>query len=164
MSTTHDHAQRESQPVPYWPGKENVWDAMKEGLVRESSDFDSNGVLALKAKTLPYQLQTLELPAPLETNPLPHKQQTLERRVPLGRIDKATQVPPSLPPPPPPPAPDAAADAALDALRAEIAALEQANAALEHKVATMGKQMRIQSRLICSFIDFVSVRQWLPAK
>ena len=164
MTTAHDHAQRESQPVPYWPGKENVWDAMKDGLVRESSDFDSCGVLALKAKTLPFQRQTLERPEPLEVKPLPYKQQFRERRMPLGQLDKATQVPPPLPPPPPPPAPDATADAALDALRAEIAALEEANAALERKVATMGKQITIQSRLICSFIDFVGVRQWLAAK
>ena len=165
MTTAHDHAQRESQPVPYWPGKENVWDAMKDGLVRESSDFDSCGVLALKAKTLPFQRQTLERPEPLEPCALRlWMKGTNERRVPLGQLDKATQVPPPLPPPPPPPAPDAAADAALDALRAEIAALEEANAALERKVATMGKQITIQSRLICSFIDFVGVRQWLAAK
>lgn len=164
MTTIHDHAQRESQPVPYWSGKENVWDAMKDGLVRESSDFDSCGVLALKAKTLPFQRQTLVRPEPLEAKPLPYKQQTLARRVPLGQLNKATQVPPPLPPPPPPPAPDAAAEAALDALRAEIADLEQVNAHLEYKVATMGKQITIQSRLICSFIDFVGVRPWLAGK
>ena len=46
--STHDKAQRESQPVPYWKGHENVIKALRDGALK-SSDFNSRGVLDLRA-------------------------------------------------------------------------------------------------------------------
>lgn len=56
--STHDKAQRESQPVPYWKGHENVIKALRDGALK-SSDFNSRGVLDLRAET-PYGRQQLQ--------------------------------------------------------------------------------------------------------
>ena len=138
MSSVHDQAQRESQPVPYWPGQENpLVDALQRGILRESSDFNARGVLSIKSKpALP--------PAPKQL--LPFEKQRLEPRPPLLRLDKAT----------PPP------DAAVAVLCAEVAALELANATLESRNASMATQLEIHRRIFAGFCDLYELEHSRP--
>lgn len=166
MDSVHDRAHGESQPVPYWPGEENAWKAFQDGVVTESSDFDSCGVLALKPKALRASASAPRL--------LPFQKQRLpEVRVPLGRLDKATSTAPaaltlnkstSTPLPAPtrnkatmtPPLRNPNVDLAV--LRKEMQVLDYANAALAYKVAAQAKQIRLQDRVICSAIDYINAR------
>lgn len=153
MHSTQDRAQAESQPVPYWPGEENAWKAFQDGIVTESSDFDSRGVLAIKPKALCASASAPKL--------LPfQKQRRPEIRVPLGRLDKATSTP--LPAPTrnkatsTPPLRNPNVDLAV--LRREMQVLDYANAALARQVAAQAKQIHLQDRVICSAIDYINAR------
>ena len=166
MHSTQNRAQGESQPVPYWPGEENAWKAFQDGIVTESSDFDKNGVLAMKPKALRASASAPRL--------LPfQKQRRPEIRVPLGRLDKATSTAPaavmrdkatSTPLPAPtrnkatmtPPMRNPNVDLAV--LRREMQVLDYANAALARKVAAQAKQIHLQDRVICSAIDYINAR------
>tara|TARA_B100000963_G_scaffold314690_1_gene293398 strand:- start:1392 stop:1838 length:447 start_codon:yes stop_codon:yes gene_type:complete len=143
----HDWAQRESQPVPYWPGQENpLVDALKKGIVT-SSDFDSCGVLALKDKP-ERSPEPAKDPAPMPM--LPYQKQRLEQRVPLGRLDTAAPTPPS------------AADPAIDLLCKELAALELENAALRSAHASLNTGLEIHQRLIVDFLDLYELEHPQP--
>jgi len=144
MDPTHDHAQRESQPVPYWSGRANpLVDAIERGIVRVSSDFDAHGVLDLKplGATMPKQR--------LPKQPLPFQAQRLEVRLPLGRLDKAT----ATTPPPTRPPPILAPDPAIEVLCAEVAALERANAELARQNASLTTYTELLARITGGFID-----------
>ncbi len=146
----HDWAQRESQPVPYWPGQGNP---LVEGLKRRIltlSDFDSCGVLVPKenkpARSSPEPAKDLA-PEPML---LPYQKQRLEQRVPLGRLDVAALTPPS------------AADPAIDLLCKELAALELENAALKSVNASLNTGLEIHQRLIVDFMDLYELEHPQP--
>ena len=144
MVPTHDHAQRESQPVPYWAGQENpLIDAIEKNILRPSVDFDEHGVLDIKDhKPLGATVPKL----------LPYQAQRLEVRMPLGRLDKATGItpPPTLPPTV---APARAPDAAVEVLCAEVASLELANAELARENAALKKYADLLGRVTGGFIN-----------
>ena len=146
MVPTHDQAQRESQPVPYWAGQENpLIDAIEKGMLRPSVDFDEHGVLDIK------DAKPLGATVP---KPLPYQAQRLEVRMPLGRLDKATGItPPPTLPPTVAPAPAPAPDAAVEVLCAEIAALELANTELARENAAIKTYADLLGRVTGGFID-----------
>ena len=161
----HDRAQRESQPVPYWPGQQRnpLVDAIEQGIVRPSVDFDECGVLALKPKVM---VEDPEGPPPQQLKPLPYQQQTLVLRAPLSRLDKASStasVPKLDPPPPPPPQPpqpppqphpsNADLEREVAELKREVEALTREKEFLDEHVARQGRVIEAMCQVYTRLFD-----------
>lgn len=169
----HDRAQRESQPVPYWPGQRNpLMDAIEQGIVRPSVDFDECGVLAVKHKPK-VMVEDQEGPPPQQLKPLPFQQQTLVLRAPLARLDKAcstASVPKLVPPPQPPPQPlqppqpppqppqpphpsNADLEREVAELKREVEALTREKEFLDEHVARQGRVIEAMCKVYTQLFD-----------
>ena len=135
--TTHDKAQRESQPVPYWAGDENVLKAFKDGALR-MSDFDAHGVLDIKKPGM-------EEPPALDSSQTPFgKQQKPDLlREPLARLDHQTLKAA--------PAPTEAADAARKELEVENQDLKAENEELKTEIAFLNEHIKRMKYLLHDF-------------
>jgi len=138
--TTHDKAQRESQPVPFWAGNENVLNAFKDGLLK-SSDFDAHGVLDI-------QKPDAELPA-LDASHTPYgKQQRPDLlREPLARLDQTLKAALAAPTP----EPTEAADAARKDLEVENQDLKAENDEMKTEIAFLNEHIKRMQSLLYDF-------------
>ena len=137
--STHDKAQRESQPVPFWAGNENVLKAFADGALK-SSDFDKNGVLDIKPD--------IEEPPALDSSQTPFGRQQKPDllREPLARLDQALQAAPV-----PVARPTEAADAAHKELEVENQDLKAENEELKTEIAFLNEHIKRMQFLLHDF-------------
>ena len=137
--TTHDKAQRESQPVPYWAGNENVIKALDDGALGES-DFDKYGVLNV-------QEQDVKPPAlDASQTPFGRQQKPDLLREPLARLDQALQTAPV-----PVVHLTEAADAAHKELKVENRDLKAENEELKTEIAFLNEHIQRMQFLLHDF-------------
>ena len=138
-TTTHDRAQRESQPVPFWKGEENVIKAFNDGALK-SADFDAHGVLDLKP--------AME-PAALDTSNTPYgKQQKPDLlREPLARLDQTLKAALAAPAP----KPTEATDAERKELEVENQDLKAENDELKTEIAFLNEHIKRMQSLLYDF-------------
>ncbi len=138
LTTTHDKAQRESQPVPFWKGNENVLKAFDDGLLK-SSDFDAHGVLDIKPDMEPPALDS-------SNTPYGKQQRPDLLREPLARLDdqtlKAALAAPK---------PTEAADAARKELEVENRDLKAENEELKTEIAFLNEHIKRMKYLLHDF-------------
>ena len=136
--TTHDKAQRESQPVPFWAGNENVVKAFNDGALR-SSDFDAHGVLDLKPAFESAALDT-------SSTPYGKQQKPDLLREPLARLDQTLKAAPA-----PVAHPTEAADAAHKELETENQDLKVENYELKTEIAFLNEHIKRMQFLLHDF-------------